>query len=87
MVKLTTHELRLITRKRGIKNYKNISREKLSSTLDESERNLKNISQYGHKRIAKMKNLSRNELMQITKMQNLSKNELQQIAKKRCIKK
>ena len=41
MVNLTTHELRLITGKRGIKNYKNISREKLLSTLDESEHSLK----------------------------------------------
>ena len=47
MVNLTTHELRLITGKRGIKNYKNMSREKLLSTLDESERNFKNISQNG----------------------------------------
>ena len=68
MVNLTTHKLRLIAGKRGIKNYKNMSRENLLSTLDESECNLKNISQNGHKRIAKMQNLSQNELMQITKM-------------------
>ena len=37
MVKLTTYELRLIARKIGIKNYKNMSREELLSTLDESE--------------------------------------------------
>ena len=37
MVKLTTHELRLITGKKVIKNYKNMSREKLLSTLDELE--------------------------------------------------
>ena len=76
MLNLTTHELRLIVGKRGIKNYKNMSKEKLLSILDESERNLKNISQNRHKWIAKMQNLSQNELMQITKMQNLSKNEL-----------
>ena len=63
-----------------------MSREKLLSTLDKSERNLKNISQNGHKRIAKMQNLSQNELMQITKMRNLSQNELEQIAKMRRIK-
>ena len=68
MVNLTTHELRLIAGKRGIKNYKNMSRENLLSTLDESECNLKNISPNGHKRIAKMQNLSQNELIQITKM-------------------
>ena len=62
MVNLTTHELRLIAGKRGIKNYQNMSREKLLSTLDESEHILKNLSQNGLKRIAKMQNLSQNEL-------------------------
>ena len=47
MVNLTTHRLRLIAEKRGIKNYKNMSREKLLSTLDESEHNFKNMSQNG----------------------------------------
>ena len=77
MVNLTTHELRLIAEKRGIKNYKYMSREKLLSTLDESECNFKNISQNGLERIAKMQNLSQNELEQIVKMQNLSQNELE----------
>ena len=72
MVNLTTHELRLIAGKRGIKNYKNISREKLLSTLDESEHSFKNISQNGLEWITKMQNLSQNELKQITKMKNLS---------------
>ena len=58
MVNLTKHKLRLIAeKKRGIKNYKNMSREKLLSTLDESECNFKNISQ--------------NELVQITKMRRI----------------
>ena len=35
MVNLTTHELRLVAKNRGTKNYKNMSREKLLSTLDE----------------------------------------------------
>ena len=34
MVKLTKNELRLTARNRGIKNYLNMSREKLLSTLD-----------------------------------------------------
>ena len=63
-----------------------MSREKLLSTLDESERNFKNISQNGLERIAEMQNISQNELGQITKMQNLSQNELEQIAKTRRIK-
>ena len=86
MVNLTTCELRLIAGLRGIKNYKNMSREKLISTLDELERNFKNISQDGLEHIAKMQNLSQNELAQITKMWNLSQNELEQIAKMRRIK-
>ena len=57
MVNLTKYELKLIAGKRGIKNYQNMSREKLLSTLDESERILKNLSQNGFKRIAKMQNL------------------------------
>ena len=57
MVNLTTHERTLIGGKRGIQNYKNMSRKKLLSTVDELECNFKNISQ--------------NELEQITKMQNL----------------
>ena len=71
MVKRTKYELRLIARKRGIKNYQNMSREKLISTLDESERIFENLSQNGLERIARMQNLSHNELKQITKMQNL----------------
>ena len=77
MVKLTTYDLRSIVRRRGIKNYQNMSREKLLSTLDESERIFENLSQNGLERIAKMQNLSQNELEQITKMQNLSQNELE----------
>ena len=49
MLNLTTHELRLIVGKRGIKNYKNMSKEKLLSIIDESEHNLKNKSQNRHK--------------------------------------
>ena len=37
MVNLTTYELRLIAEKRDIKNYKNMSRERLLSPRDESE--------------------------------------------------
>ena len=62
MLNLTTHELWLIAEKRGIKNYKNMSRERLLSTLDESEHNFKSISQTGLEQIAKMQNLSQSEL-------------------------
>ena len=86
MVNLTTNELRLIAKKRGIKNYQNMSREKLLSTLDESECIFENLLQNRLERIAKMQNLLQNELKQIIKMQNLSQNELEQIAKKRSIK-
>ena len=62
MVNQTTYELRLIAGKRGIKNYQNMSRQMLLSTLDKSEHNRKNISQNGFEQIAKMQNLSQNKL-------------------------
>ena len=49
MVNLITYELKLIAGKRGIKNYQNMSWEKLLSTLDESEHSLKNLSENGLK--------------------------------------
>ena len=61
MVNLTTYELRLIARKTGIKNYRNMSRKKLLSTVDELERNIKTASEKGLERITKMQNLSQNE--------------------------
>ena len=63
-----------------------MSREKLLSTLDESEHIFENLSQSGLEQIAKMQNLSQNKLKQITKMSNLLQNELEQIAKMRHIK-
>ena len=86
MVNPSTYELSLIARNRGIKNYQNMSREKLLSTLDESERIFENLLQNGLERIVKIKNFSQNELKQITKMQNRSQNELEQIVKMRQIK-
>ena len=86
MINLTTYELKLIAEKKGIKNHQNRSREKLLSTLDESERIFKNSSQNGLEQIAKMQNLSQNELKQVTKISNLSQNELEQITKMRRIK-
>ena len=53
MLNFTTDELRLIAEKRGIKNYQNMSRKKLLSTLDKSEGNFKNILQNELERIAK----------------------------------
>ena len=85
MVNLTEHELRLVAKNRGIKNYKNMSREKLFSTLDETKRNL-NTSEKGSKRIKKVQNLLQNELNQIKKMHDQSRDELKQIAKIRRIK-
>ena len=86
MVNLTTHELKLIAEKRGIKNYKNVSGENLWSTLAESKCIFKNLSQNGLERIAKIQNLSQNKLEQITKMPSLLQNELEQTAKMRRIK-
>ena len=47
MAKLTENELRLIAKNRGIKNYPNISKEKLSSTFDKLERITENLSKNG----------------------------------------
>ena len=45
-----------------------MSRERLLSTLDESERNFKNILQNRLEQIIKRQNLSQNELEQMAKM-------------------
>ena len=87
MVNLTTYELRLTAGKRGIKNYKILSREKLLNTQskseesEESERNFNALYEKVLERFAKMQNLSQNELEQVTKMQNQSRDELEQITK------
>ena len=72
MINLTKYELKLIAGNRGIKNYQNMSKEKLLSAIVKSERITENLSQNGLERIARMQNLSENELEQITRMQNLS---------------
>ena len=56
MVNLTTYELRLIARKRAIKNYGNMSREKLLSSFEELECNFKTLSEKRVERITKMQN-------------------------------
>ena len=86
MVNLATYKLRLIAGSRGIKNYKNMSREKLLSTLDESECNFITLSSKGLQRITKMQALSQDELEQIIKILSLSQNELEQTEKMRRIK-
>ena len=86
MINLTKYELKLIVKNRGIKNYKNMSKEKLLSAIVKSECITENLLQNGLERIPRMQNLSQNELELITKMQNLSQNKLKQIAKTRCIK-
>ena len=58
MVNLSEYEFRLIAKIRGSKNYKNMTREKLLSTLNEIERNLNTISERRLNEIAKMQNLS-----------------------------
>ena len=83
MVKLTTY---IISKNRGIKSYQSMSRERLLSTLDKSERITKNLSKNGLNKIVKMQNLSLNELEQIERMNNLSLNKLKQVAKNRSIK-
>ena len=76
MVKLTKNELGLIARNRGIKNYKNMSREKLLSTLNKLEGITENLTKNWLNKIVKMKNLSSNDLKQIERMNNFSENKL-----------
>ena len=57
MVNLTTYKLRLIAGKRSIKNYQNMSKEKLLSALNESEGIFENLSQNGLERIGKMRRI------------------------------
>ena len=86
MINLTKYELKLIAGNRGIKNYQNMSRDDLLSATAESERIIKDLSQNGLKKIARMQNLSYKELKQIVKMQDSTQNELEQITKTRRIK-
>ena len=60
---MTENKLKIIAKNKGVKNYKNMSKEELTSALDK----LKSINE----------NLSRNELKKIVKIQNLSLNELE----------
>ena len=86
MVNLSEYELRLIAKNRGIKNYKNMTREKLLSTFDEIEHNLNTISERGLNQITKMQNLSHNDLNQIMNMYNQLQQKLERVAKMRRIK-
>ena len=76
MVKINKNELRLIAKNKGIRDYQNMSREKLLSTLDKLEHITENLSKYGLNKIVKMQNLSLYDLEQIERMNNFSENEL-----------
>ena len=65
MINLKKYELKLIAENRGIKNYQNMSKEKLLSAIAKSERIIKDLSQNGLKKIARMQNLSQNKLKQM----------------------
>ena len=54
MVKLTKYEVKLIAKNRGIKDYQSMSREKLLSILDKSERITENLSKNRLERIVRM---------------------------------
>ena len=86
MVKITKNKLRLIAKNKGIQNYQNISKEKLSSILDKLKSITENLSKNVLKKIVKMQNLSLNELEQITEINSFSENKLKQIAEIRHIK-
>ena len=86
MIILSEYELRLIAKNRGIKNYRNMTREKLLSTLDELECNFRTLSERGLNQIAKTQNLSHNELNQAIRMYDQSRDELERTPKMRKIK-
>ena len=73
IVKVTKNKLRLIAKSKGIKDYQNMSKEKLSSTLDKLKCITGNLSNNRLKKIVKMQNLSLNELKQIAEMNNFWK--------------
>ena len=79
MVKHKTHEPRQIGERRGIKNYKNMSKKELLSPIDESKKKRLDL-------VAEMQNLSQSELEQIAKMKTFSQNEVEEIAEMRHIK-
>ena len=54
MMNLTKYELKLIAGNRGIKNYQNMSREKLLSAVVESEHIIKNLSKNGLEKIERI---------------------------------
>ena len=56
MINLTKYELKQIAENRGIKNYRNMSRDELLNTMAESERIFKNQSQNGLKNQEDCKN-------------------------------
>ena len=80
MVKLTEYKLRETVKNNGTKVYKNMPKERLSSTYDTINRIAENLSRNGFNKIAKMQNLSLNELKKIERMNNLSLNALEQMA-------
>ena len=87
MVRLTEYELRIIAKNRGIKNYLNMSREKLLGTIDKYDHIIENLSKNELEKIVKMQNLSLKKLQQIVRMNNFSENKLKEIANIRSIKK
>ena len=64
MVNHTLNKPSLIAGRRNIKNYRNMSRENLLSTLDKAGYNFETISQNKLEQIANMQNLSQNDLDQ-----------------------
>ena len=86
IVKMTENKLRIIAKNKGIKNYQNMSKEKLLSALGKLKSITENLLQNGLEKIVKMQNLSLNELEQITEMNNFSENKLKQISIARHIK-
>ena len=58
MIKLTEYELKLIARNRGIKNFQDMTEEKLLDAILKYDRITKNFLENRPKQIEKMENLS-----------------------------
>ena len=86
MAKPTEYRQRETVKNNGIKDYKNMSEERLFSTYDTITHITKNVSRNGLNKIVKIQNLSLNELKKIERMNNLLLNVLEQMAIARHIK-
>lgn len=86
MANQTNNKLRLIGKKKCIKDYQSVPKKKLFGIIARIKRITENVLKNRLNKILKMQNLSLHELKKIKRMNNLSLDELKQIAMARHIK-